>query len=86
MLERKLESSGPCLFESGDASNILLVSDPMSILCSQVVSVSPIAQNITISLAGNSGALIEPLGTVITITSDSPMDENSFEMPLKVCM
>lgn len=46
---------------------------------------SSAAQNVTISLAGSSGALIDPLGSVITITSESPMDENSFETPLKVC-
>ena len=54
-------------------------------MVSQVVNMSPGAQNVTITLADDGrDAAIDASGSLITLTSGSPTDENSFETPLKV--
>lgn len=45
---------------------------------------SPTAQNMTIQLASGDKTPVDSIGKVITITSANPLDENSFETPLKV--
>ena len=53
-------------------------------LTSQVVNMSPGAQNMTILLNLANNSPFDPNGKVVTLTSATPWDENSFESPLKV--
>lgn len=66
------------------ATNIFAFKLDLTNLVWQVVNMSPLSQNIAISLISTVNASIESVGKVITISSANPLDENSFELPNKV--
>ena len=55
-----------------------------SLLSAQIVNFGPGAQNVSVSLLSVAGDAFNSAGRVTTITSDDPLDENSFQTPEKV--
>ena len=50
----------------------------------QIVNFDIVAQNISVSLLSIAGDAFNSAGHMTTITSDDPLDENSFQTPEKV--
>ena len=53
-------------------------------MSAQIVNFGPAAQNVSVSLLSVAGDAFNSAGRVTTITSDDPLDENSFQTPKKV--
>jgi len=64
-------------------SSLEALLDSLCVL--QIVNFGPAAQNVSVSLLSIAGDAFNSAGRVTTITSDDPLNENSFQTPEKVC-
>ena len=87
----RVAHSSRCMFICGwkfplyqPGSDVLSPCSDRLLTLAQIVNFGTAAQNVSVSLLSIAGDTFNSAGRVTTITSDDPLDENSFQTPEKV--